>query len=95
MKILIFLEEKKRIKNKRKMGRNVHCSEDRNLIKILRNEGKTLKEILNLMDCSINMVCNAIKKKIHPKHVVERGKHLEEMRKILFFIPKEILLQCQ
>ena len=62
MKILIFLEEiKKKIKNKRKMGRNVHCSEDkRNLIKILRNQPKTLKEISNLMDCSTNMVCNAI-----------------------------------
>ena len=78
------------------MGRNVHCSEDkRNLIKILRNQGKTLKEISNLMDCSINMVCNPIFKKIHQKHVVERGKHLEEMTKILFFIPKEILLQRQ
>ena len=78
------------------MGHNVHCSEDkRNLIKILRKRGKTLKEISNLMDCSINMVCNAIFKKIHRKHVVERGKHLEEMTKILFFIPKEILLQRQ
>ena len=45
------------MKNKIKMGRNVHCSEDkRNLIKILRNQGKTLKEISNLMDCSINIV---------------------------------------
>ena len=36
-----------------------------------------------------------LKKKIHPKHVVERGKHLEEMTKILFFIPKEIFIQLQ
>ena len=55
---------KKIIKNKIKIGRNIHCSEDkRNLIKILPNKGKTLKEISNLMDFSINMVCNAIKKK--------------------------------
>ena len=76
----------------------MYCSEDkRNLIKILLNQGKTLKEISNLIDCSINMVCNAIKKKTkkHLKHVVEREKHLEEMTKILFFIPKEILLQRQ
>ena len=50
------------------MGRNVHCSEDkRNLTKILRNQGKPLKEISNLMDCSINMVCNAIKKTKTPE----------------------------
>ena len=65
MKIFIFLGEiKKKDKKKRKMGRNVHCSEDkRNLIKIFRNQGKTLKETSNLMDCSINMVCYAILKK--------------------------------
>ena len=79
------------------MGRNVHCLEDkRNLIKILQNQCKTLKEISNLIHCSITMVCNTIKKtNKHPNHVVERGKHLEEMTKILFFIPKEILLQRQ
>ena len=61
MKIFIFLEEIKKKDKKIKMGRNVNCSEDkRNLIKILQNQGKTLKEISNLMDCSINMVCNAI-----------------------------------
>ena len=43
------------------MGRNVHFSKDiRNLIKILRNQGKTLKGISSLVNCSINMVCNAI-----------------------------------
>ena len=66
MKILIFLEEIKKWdkKNKIKMGHNVYCSGDkRNLIKILQNQGKTLKEISNLMDCSINMVYNPILKK--------------------------------
>ena len=61
------------------MGCNVHCSEDkRNLIKILRNQGKTLKEISNLMDCLINMVCNAIKKKNTPK---TRGRKRKTSRK--------------
>ena len=34
------------------MGHKVHFSEDiRNLIKILRNQGKTLKGISKLMNC--------------------------------------------
>ena len=59
------------------MGHNVHCSEDkRNLIKILRNQGKTLKEISNLMDCSINMVCNAIKKKKNTQNTWSKEKKI-------------------
>lgn len=46
------------------MGRGRHCSaEERSLIKKLRGKGKTLKEIAELLDCSLNMVSNAIRKK--------------------------------
>lgn len=50
------------------MGRGKHCSYEKIcLIKRLREKGKTLKEIAGIMDCSINMVSNAIKKQKQPE----------------------------
>lgn len=44
------------------MGRGVHCtSEERQLIKRLRQQGKTYKEISESIGCSQNMVTNAIR----------------------------------
>lgn len=44
------------------MGRNRHCSGyERSSIRKLRQEGKTYKEISNLIGCSQNMVTNALK----------------------------------
>lgn len=48
------------------MGRRSHCSDyERNLIKKLRNEGKTYREISGTLGCSENMVTNALKYKNH------------------------------
>lgn len=44
------------------MGRNIHCSsEEKSVIKTLRNLGKTIREIAEIVGCSKNMVCNALK----------------------------------
>ena len=68
------------------MGRNVHCSEDkRNLIKIIQNQGKTLKEISNLMDCSINMVCNSIFKKTPETRGRKRKTSGRDDKNILYY----------
>lgn len=44
------------------MGRGKHCTEEkRNLIKNLRNEGKTYREIKKIMSCSDQMIANALR----------------------------------
>lgn len=54
------------------MGRNKHCTpEQKCLIRKLRNEGKTYREISHLLGCSQNMVTNALKP---PKNKENRGK---------------------
>lgn len=53
------------------MGRSAHCtSAERNLIKNLRSTGKTYKEISGIVNCSINMVSNAIR---YEKSTENRG----------------------
>lgn len=54
------------------MGRGKHCSPDeRRLIRKLRYEGKTFKEISEIMNCSQNMITNALK---HVNNSETRGR---------------------
>lgn len=59
------------------MGRGKQCTEEkRNLIKNLRNEGKTYREIKKLMSCSDQMIANALryteKVKLEAENVKQR-----------------------
>ena len=54
------------------MGRKRHCTEnERNLIKKLRKQGKTYKQISQLVGRSENMITNALK---HKKNIETRGR---------------------
>lgn len=67
------------------MGRGKHCSEkDRDLIKILRQEGKTYKYIAETLGCSQNMITNALKWK---EKTEKRGRP----RKTSFRTDREII----
>lgn len=54
------------------MGRGKHCSEEtRRLIKKLISEGKTYKDVQNLLSCSAKMIRNAL---IYEEKVESRGR---------------------
>lgn len=67
LKTLIFLKKKK-LKIFR-MSRSIHCSSpELKVIKNLRQEGKSIREIAKLINRSANMILNALK----PKTSIEK-----------------------
>lgn len=76
------------------MGRGKHCSPDeRRLIKKLRYEGKTFKEIAEIIGCSQNMVTNALNYRKKPETRGRKRKTSARVdRRILKLVKKDAFI---